>query len=97
MQQGVDYDRAYSPTIQRTSRMTLVALAALVGAELFQGDVPQAYLNAPSKVVKYAFPPPCARQRDDMGRRIVWEIYNALYGDPPSGRDWYDFMRALLT
>ena len=42
------------------------------------------------------WPPKSARQYDDLGRRIVWQVVKSLYGGKNAGRNWYKALREYL-
>ena len=98
MKQGIHYQRSHSPTLMHVSMRFLFALAAAMDLKVIGGDFSQAYLNAELDETEWyhMWPPKSARQHDEQGRRIVWQVVKSLYGGKNAGRNWYLKLRQFL-
>ena len=98
MQEGVDYDRTFSPTVKHTTFRLACAIAAQRDMDISGGDVSQAYVHATwpdgDPIYSNKFPDGYEARGPD-GKALVLQIGN-LYGKPDSGRNWYKKIAEVL-
>ena len=98
MQEGVDYDRTFSPTVKHTTFRLACAIAAQRDMDISGGDVSQAYVHAAwpdgDPIYSNKFPDGYESRGPD-GKALVLQIGN-LYGKPDSGRNWYKKIAEVL-
>lgn len=83
---GVDFEWTFSPVARMVTFRVVVAIAAKLGLDLYQGDIDTAYLNAVLKIKQYVrgipgFPCPKGQ---------VYRVNHALYGLHQSGAEWFE-------
>ena len=98
MQEGIDYDRTFSPTVKHTTFRIACAIAAERDMDISGGDVSQAYCHADwphgPPIYSSKFPDgyePCGADGEELALLI-----GNLYGKPDSGRNWYTRISYVL-
>ena len=90
-QQGIDYNEIFSPVSKIATWRILIAIAAAKGWDLFQDDVPSAFLKGSLKEVIYMEQPE-GYQEGSMVCRLI----KTLYGLKQSAREWNEVITNYL-
>ena len=93
LEQGIDYDRTFSPTVKHATLRMATAIAAKRDQNISGADVTQAYIRADwptdePKMYASRFPDGYESTTPE-GMPLALEIGN-LYGKPTAGRKWYN-------
>ena len=91
--QGVNFDKTFSPVIQRKTIRLLIALAVRNEWVIHHVDVLSAYLNSPLIETVYVEIPDGF---NEYGKEKVWKLRKSLYGLKQSAREWYKKIHGIL-
>ncbi len=91
---GIDYDEVYASTGKYKTLRIMMSMAAKLGHDLHQMDVPAAYVKSPLKDTVYMEMPEGYRE----GREgEVLLLKKGLYGLHQAGRNWWLMVIKFLT
>jgi len=93
-QEDIEKELKFSPVINIVTIRLVVALAAMHGLELHNGDIPSAYVRAYiNEGDEYYLEQP---KGFDDGSGRVWKLKRPLYGMKTSGRLWNETVTSFL-
>ena len=78
----------FAPTVNFTSVLVILCLAAMFGWHLGSLDYSQAYLNASIDEECYLRAPEFLREYDHDGVELIWRLKKVIYGHPKGSRLW---------
>ena len=78
----------FAPTVNFTSVLVILCLAAMFGWHLGSLDYSQAYLNASIDEECYLRAPEFLREYDHDGVELIWKLKKVIYGHPKGSRLW---------
>jgi transposase InsO family protein len=78
----------FAPTVNFTSVLIMLCLAAMFGWHLGSLDYSQAYLNANIDEECFLRAPEFLRQYDHDGVELIWRLKKVIYGHPKGSRLW---------
>jgi hypothetical protein len=78
----------FAPTVNFTSVLVMLCLAAMFGWHLGSLDYSQAYLNASIDEECYLRAPEFLREYDYDGVELIWKLKKVIYGHPKGSRLW---------
>ena len=78
----------FAPTVNFTSVLIMLCLAAIFGWYLGSLDYSQAYLNANIDEECFLRAPEFLRQYDKDGIEMIWKLKKVIYGHPKGSRLW---------
>eukprot|EP00954_Amorphochlora_amoebiformis_P005838 460476-Amorphochlora_amoeboformis.AAC.1 len=90
---GVDYWDTFAPVVRYDTMRALLSVSASRDYEIWQGDVPAAYLRAELEEEIYVKPP----QGYPVKHGHVLKLNRACYGLKQSAKAWGDALRKFLT
>nr|GEZ60536.1 retrovirus-related Pol polyprotein from transposon TNT 1-94 [Tanacetum cinerariifolium] len=93
-QEGIDYDKTYTPVARLASIRILLAYACALDFKLFQMDVNSAFLNGFINEEVYVAQP--SGLIDFEKPNHVYKLKKALYGLKKAPKAWYDGLKAFL-
>ena len=91
------YTDCFAPTVNFTSVMIIICLAAMLGWSLGSLDYSQAYLNAFIDEFCVMRAPEFLREYDQSGNELFWKLNKVIYGHPKGSRLWADCLHKKLT
>jgi hypothetical protein len=91
------YTDCFAPTVNFTSVMIILCLAAMLGWFLGSLDYSQAYLNADIDEFCVMRAPEFLREYDQSGKELFWKLKKVIYGHPKGSRLWADCLHKKLT
>jgi len=95
----VSSNRSMSPVIRSSSIMLLEAISMLRDQEVYNGDVPNAYLRGEQRAEEQvvARPPKGFQTVDERGVEVLWLMVAPLYGQVDAGAIWNRTLDNHLT
>jgi len=90
---GINYELAYSPTLNINGLKLIIVLAGKFNWNIFQLDIKAAYFNAPLDTDIYTTIP----LGDTNFGRGFWKLNKAVYGLKQSGRRWNQTITKFLN
>jgi hypothetical protein len=88
---GVDHGLTCTATVRwSTIRLIVAYAAAMVNVKLYQSDLPNAYMQAPTPGVRYMHFPQGASEYDDDGEKLCLQVNGNIYGAKDGGRMFTD-------
>jgi hypothetical protein len=90
------YTDCFAPTVNFTSVLIILCLAAIFGWHLGSLDYSQAYLNADIDEFCVMRAPEFLREYDDHNNELYWRLKKVIYGHPKGSRLWADCLHKKL-
>jgi hypothetical protein len=90
------YTDCFAPTVNFTSVLIILCLAAMFGWCLGSLDYSQAYLNADIDEFCVMRAPEFLREYDDHNNELYWRLKKVIYGHPKGSRLWADCLHKKL-
>jgi hypothetical protein len=90
------YTDCFAPTVNFTSVLIILCLAAIFGWHLGSLDYSQAYLNADIDEFCVMRAPEFLREYDDHNNELYWRLKKVIYGHPKGSRLWANCLHKKL-